>query len=58
MSELKPCPFCGGDAKEFTGEDAKPYRWTVECENCGAHVGEETRYKARLKWNRRAGEER
>ena len=29
--ELRPCPFCGGDAKEFTGEDAAPHRWTVEC---------------------------
>lgn len=51
--ELKPCPFCGGDAKEFTGEDAAPHRWTVECDSCGAHVGSDTRYKARAKWNRR-----
>lgn len=52
--ELKPCPFCGGDAKEFTGEDAAPHRWTVECDSCGAHVGSDTRYKARAKWNLRA----
>lgn len=52
--ELRPCPFCGGDAKEFTGEDAAPHRWTVECDSCGAHVGSDTRYKARAKWNRRA----
>ena len=51
---LKPCPFCGGDAKEFTGEDAAPHRWTVECDSCGAHVGSDTRHKARAKWNRRA----
>lgn len=53
--ELKPCPFCGGEAKEFTGEDAAPHRWTVECDSCGAHVGSDTRHKARAKWNRRAG---
>ena len=51
---LKPCPFCGGEAKEFSGEDAAPHRWTVECESCGAHVGSDTRHKARAKWNRRA----
>ena len=51
---LKPCPFCGGDAKEFTGEDAAPHRWTVECDSCGAHVGSDTRHKARAKWNRRS----
>ena len=51
---LLPCPFCGGDAKEFTGEDAAPHRWTVECDSCGAHVGSDTRHKARAKWNRRA----
>ena len=52
--ELRCCPFCGGDAKEFTGEDAAPHRWTVECDSCGAHVGSDTRHKARAKWNRRA----
>ena len=51
---LKPCPFCGGEAKEFTGEDAAPHRWTVECDSCGAHVGSDTRHKAHAKWNRRA----
>ena len=51
---LKPCPFCGGEAKEFTGEDAAPHRWTVECVICGAHVGSDTRHRARMKWNRRA----
>lgn len=52
--ELMACPFCGGEAKEFTGEDAAPHRWTVECDSCGAHVGSDTRHKARAKWNRRA----
>ena len=52
--ELRPCPFCGGEAKEFTGEDAAPHRWTVECDACGAHVGSGTRHRARTKWNRRA----
>ena len=54
MNGLELCPFCGGEAKEFTGEDAAPHRWTVECESCGAHVGSDTRHKARTKWNLRA----
>lgn len=35
MSELKPCPFCGGEAEavhEING------MWTVECVKCGALV--------------------
>ena len=50
---LLDCPFCGGKAKEFTGEDAAPFRWTVECDVCGARVGSDTRHKAHAKWNRR-----
>ena len=35
MTELKPCPFCGGEAEavhEING------MWTVECTKCGALV--------------------
>lgn len=37
MSELKPCPFCGGEAKLFTyrlGEDSEGAH--VECRGCYA----------------------
>lgn len=54
MADLLSCPFCGGEAREFTGEDAAPHRWTVECDCCGAHVGSDTRHRARAKWNCRA----
>jgi len=30
MSELKPCPFCGGKAIEKNG--------IISCESCGAEV--------------------
>lgn len=38
MNELKPCPFCGGEAelkrKQFA-EDASEAAW-IECKSCGA----------------------
>lgn len=53
MSELKPCPFCGGKAKllGFT-------RFWVQCEPCGAqtplYVFEDAAEEA---WNRRVGDD-
>ena len=32
MSELKPCPFCGGEAEYLNSETSE---W-VECSKCGA----------------------
>ena len=34
---LKPCPFCGGQAENSTGQisDGKPWHY-VECVDCGA----------------------
>lgn len=59
-NDLKPCPFCGGEAR--TGYAINDYnRWGVECTKCGAVVEvatwlgvfdiEENAIKA---WNRRA----
>ena len=55
MTELKPCPFCGGKVNRFIG----PLRKTVMivCETCGADVcfyGAEHEPKATKAWNRRA----
>lgn len=36
MSELLPCPFCGGEADEYEGE----YGNGIYCMQCGAMVGE------------------
>lgn len=34
MSELKPCPFCGGEAKTRLDD-----RWWVHCGNCTCEIG-------------------
>ncbi len=36
MSELLPCPFCGGEPDEYEGE----YGNGIYCMQCGAMVGE------------------
>jgi Lar family restriction alleviation protein len=39
MSELKPCPFCGGTNIET--EQGSTFRWEVAyCIDCDAHAGE------------------
>ena len=34
MAELKPCPFCGGEAKTFRCDRV----FTIGCEPCGYHM--------------------
>ena len=47
--ELKPCPFCGGEASRSTGEngDGTPWRY-VECLDCAAMAEEH-------EWQNRTG---
>ena len=59
MTELKPCPFCNGEAHIHTNTG-----WgtavVIECKNCGARFEEfepsaEKNLKTAIeKWNRRA----
>lgn len=54
-TELKPCPFCGSEAKLFSAYDGT---WTVQCTKCGCgtlHYTDEI--TAPIVWNRRVGEE-
>ena len=63
MEELKPCPFCGGEAKISEryreGISNRKMYW-VECKKCGitqAHhalAGYNSRTKAVNAWNMRA----
>lgn len=61
-AELKPCPFCGGEADIFTSVEVGylgSNKFTVRCGNCFCGTGN---YKdiARAKeaWNRRADDGR
>ena len=58
MAELKPCPFCGGEAemRTFTMGTFKKRKFVyAECSVCGIRtsVDNETRYVEKA-WNRRA----
>ena len=49
MNDMKPCPFCGGEA-EIIGDD---YFW-IQCKFCRAEtMGSEDLAEAIEVWNRR-----
>ena len=53
MTDLKPCPFCGGDVKITIGVFGSSM---IVCDKCGADVcfyGAEVIDKAIDAWNRR-----
>ena len=63
--ELKPCPFCGGEAEicvaHWDFENDCPVNgsgYGVECKDCLTSTDEyETQEKAAQAWNRRSGNE-
>lgn len=61
MEELKPCPFCGGDARVQKVNAIVGVKFTVCCGNCYC-MSHETTYlvntmeKAVEAWNRRSNE--
>ena len=43
MTELKPCPFCGGEAEvgqvaHGSGMDDHFINWFIRCQKCGANI--------------------
>ncbi len=64
MEKLKPCPFCGGEAKVYSVNIFKAEIY-VKCQTCnsrtltykGGHFGD-TKYLAIQAWNRRANDDK
>ena len=70
MTELKPCPFCGGEARKMTYANSRPnapvanYKTVICCDRCNTSVTDtvyvenktvaESIQKMANKWNRRA----
>ena len=65
MAELKPCPFCGGEAelKKYMCSLGNDGYYVVECKICGAKgkairntsfISENDEKRAIEAWNRRA----
>lgn len=53
--KLKPCPFCGGPAVEFSSRHSRAY-WCA-CASCGAETSDNlplNQNEANALWNRRA----
>lgn len=52
MIELKPCPFCGGEARRF---ESKTFGHGISCKKCGIKTDYWASKGAATKaWNRRA----
>lgn len=59
MKEVKPCPFCGGEATIVDHWPNDPTGYIVRCMECGAqtpHFETNTAEEAVKFWNRRPGE--
>lgn len=60
--QLKPCPFCGGEAERFTIEEAGPDFGgdVICCQSCGASSHVEFGFKENLEdaWNHRTNSPR
>lgn len=54
MAELKPCPFCGGEAEEeiIPVEDYKTEVCIIQCK-CGCCVSKIGKNETEEAWNRR-----
>lgn len=59
MGELKPCPFCGGEAEAYDYEYGidPVVAYGCKCKQCGiAMSGHDSKCEAIEAWNRRAND--
>lgn len=58
MTDLKPCPFCGGKAKVYKPDPEVDPQWYIACPNyrecCAPTAVGMTYEEAAASWNRRA----
>lgn len=55
MNELKPCPFCGGEAQILVQTMFDDVFFGAKCNNCGAEAAaKNTEAEAIAAWNTRA----
>lgn len=60
MTKLKPCPFCGGNARLIKGWWQEEYHAEIRCDRCLANIcgagddAEAIEQNIRDRWNRRA----
>lgn len=55
---LKPCPFCGKEAKidSYKSSMSSHLWWDIKCKGCGMRIyPQKTKRKAIKVWNRRVG---
>lgn len=53
MGVLKPCPFCGTEAKYGTEEFRHGTTYNIYCETCGAEIARLDENEVIETWNRR-----
>jgi len=56
-TELKPCPFCGGEARMVPPDSALP-SWYAGCRHCDQGFCEDSEVGAIAAWNTRADDNR
>lgn len=56
-TELKPCPFCGGEASTWAQVTLHPPGFEIECDSCGASTSADPiEDKAREAWSTRTAD--